>query len=153
MKVLWAVICEGSATDQETNNISLFTIVEEMHIPEPPGDEPPGDESAGDESAGDGSPLFPARLLLVALFSRSDFDIEEKGEARLVIHLANGQSVVTQPHLEVDLESAHRSRIKFNLPGIPVGGQGQYKFELQALSDESDWDPIFEVPIHVSFLT
>ena len=153
MKVLWAVICEGSAIDQETNNISLFTIVEEMHIPEPPGDESAGDEPPGDESAGDGSPLFPARLLLVALFSRSDFDIEEKEEARLVIHLANGQSVVTQPHLEVDLESAHRSRIKFNLPGIPVGGQGQYKFELQALSDESDWDPIFEVPIHVSFLT
>ena len=119
-----------------------------MHIPEPPEDEPPEDESASD-----GPPLFPVHLLLVALFSRSDFDREEKREARLVIHLANGLSVVTEPHLEVDLESAHRCRIKVNLPGIPVGGQGQYKFELQVLNDESDWDPIFEAPIHVSFLT
>ena len=143
MKVLWAVICEGSATDQESNNISLFNIVEEMHIPAPP-------ESEEESNA---PPLFAARLQLVALFSRSDFERSERKKARLVIRLPNGRSVITEPPLEVDLESAHRSRIRLNLPGIPTGGEGQCIFELQGQDEDAEWGPISEVPIHVSYLT
>ena len=36
MKVLWALLCKNVITDQDTNNISLIEVVDELTIPAPP---------------------------------------------------------------------------------------------------------------------
>ena len=37
MKVIWAVLCENSVIDRDTNNVSLLNVLEQMQlVAEPP---------------------------------------------------------------------------------------------------------------------
>ena len=142
MKVTWAVICEGSSIDQESNNISLFNLLDQLLLPEPP-----------DEMAESNRPVMAAvRLLLVAMFSRSDSDQGETATGRIAIHFPDDIEPQFLPVFEIDLESAHRLRGKFNLVGIPVSGEGLYHFQIQILGDDGNWDFAYEVPVEVSYL-
>lgn len=142
MKVIWAVLAEGSSVDRDTNNVSLFNVVEEMHVPAPP--ENPNDP--------DVLPLVPVRLVLVTLFARSATDQGETQQARLVVGLPGGRIAETDPHMDVDLESALRHRNRFNLGAIPIAGEGEYSFQIQRLDESNNWNLMFEVPLHVSYL-
>ena len=143
MKIIWAVICESSSTDQETNNISLFNLLDEIHLPEPPNYA----QEAGN------SLIAPVRLSLVALFTRSESDQSEEQEARIVVHFPDDGEPYIFGTFEVDLESVHRLRAKFNLPGIPVRSEGEYLYRIQGLDQSEEWHDLFELPLRIDFLT
>ena len=89
LKTNWAVIAENSAIDRDTNNISLFNVIEEVHIPEPP--EPRDD--------GDQLSVVALRFVFVALFARSEAGTGEKKEVRLTIALPDGKSSRNRPNI------------------------------------------------------
>lgn len=140
--MIWAVLCEGTSTDQETNNVSLFNILEEIHFPEPP------DQS----QEPDRFPITPVRFTLMALFSRTSVDEAEKSTARLVIGFPDSGPPDILPEFVVDLESAHRNRVKLNFGGLPVRGEGEYRFEIQSPSGNYEWFRLFEIPLQISYL-
>lgn len=142
MKVIWAVISESSSTDRESNNVSLFNILEEVHFPEPP-----------DESIEPGTfHIAPLRFLLMVLFARSDYDEGENHTCRLAVFCPNSPDPDILPEFGVDLETAHRVRTKLNIGGIPLRGEGEYRFEVQLSVREVHWQSIAEVPLRVSYL-
>ena len=141
MKVTWAVICEGTSTDVESNNVSLFNIYEEIHFPEPPVQEDDPDQVR----------LVPVRFAYMATFARSDIDRGETREARLAIVLPNGREAAADPHFAVDLESAPRSRIKIEVAMMPLSGEGEYRFQMQSLDDHGNWRHLFETPLQVHY--
>ena len=142
MKVIWAVLCESSSIDQETNNVSLFNILEEMHFLEPPHQ----DMTQGNVT------VAPFRFILIALFSRSDVNRGERSVARLVIASPGGLDSDTLPEFEVDLESAHRNRTRLNFGGFPLKGEGEYSFQIQTPDQGGDWQVLFELPLQVGYL-
>ena len=142
MKVIWAVLAEGSSVDRDTNNVSLFNVVEEMHVPAPP-------EPADDD---DLIPGVPVRLVLMILFSRSMIGEGERHEARLVLEMPNGRVAETNPGMEVDLETANRARHRINLGMIPIAGEGVYGFRIQQSDENGDWQLMCEVPLQVNYL-
>lgn len=142
MEVTWAIICESAVTDQETNNISLFNLLDEMQLPEPP-----------DPATEQSPPVMAAvQLLMVALFSRSDLERGEKEQARITINFPTAIEAQALPTFEIDLENAHRLRAKFNIAGFPVAGEGIYHFRIQQLNCDGDWSDLYEVPLQVSYL-
>lgn len=141
MKVTWAIICEGTSTDVENNNVSLFNIYEELHFPEPPMQEGEPDQVQ----------VVPVRFVYVATFARSDIDHGETHEARLAIVLPNGHEAAADPHFTVDLESAPRSRVKIEVAMMPLSGEGEYRFQMQSLDDQGNWLHLFETPLQVSY--
>ena len=141
MKILWAAICESLSVDQETNNVSLFNILEEVHFPEPP-------ELITEQ---ENMVVVPVQFVLMALFGRSDTEIGERGQARLVIALPDGTEAEADPRFEVDLESVHRARVKIDVAGIPLRGEGEYDFRIETLDQDSKWGLLFEIPLVIYF--
>ena len=142
MKVIWAMICEGSSTDTETNNISLFNVLDEINVPEPP-----------DNEGASSTQLFPMSLHLIVLFGRSEFDQKEQGLARVALLFPGERERAVLPEFDVRLDPAYRHRIKCEFGGFPIKGQGEYRFQIQTLDDIGNWDSIFEVPLMISFHT
>ena len=142
MKTNWAVIAENSAIDRDTNNISLFNVIEEVHIPEPP--EPRDD--------GDQLSVVALRFVFVALFARSEAGTGEKKEVRLTIALPDGKVAETGLTFEIDLDTADRTRIRINGSTLPLAGKGEYRFRIEGRDEDADWHLITEVPLQVGYL-
>ena len=143
MKVIWSIIAESSAVDRETNRVSLFNILEEAHLLDPPdrSDDP------------DIVPAVPAKYVVVTLFGRTTADEAETRQARLVVAMPDGKVVESDPLINVDLETARRHRSVVNLTAIPLGGQGEYRFLIQEPDENGGWRSMFEVPLHIDYLS
>lgn len=112
----WTVLCVRSATDKETNNISLFEVLEQIQIFGP--NRPPG-----------GTAVLPLTMELITLWERSDWTVPTRGTARAVIRLPDGE---TQPpiELDVDLTNAPRHRTLMRFSGLPFRDPGVIRFEV-----------------------
>lgn len=141
MKVIWVVLCQSSAVDRETNVVSLFNVVEEIHLPAQPLALPPEQQLPA------GTLLTPI-FQLVALWMRSAPDVPEQGRGRIQVLLPDGSLGMSQ-EFEVDLTQYLRLRFRSNLPGLPVGGEGVYRFLIDGKAADSEWTQMFELPLLV----
>ena len=144
MEVNWSIIAESSAIDSDTNNLSLFNIIEQVQIPEPP--------ERPESSDSDALHAVPLRFVVVILFSRSEPDRGEKKEARLVVAMPNGSVAETSLRFDVDLESATRNRTRINIGTLPLAGQGEYCFRIEGLDEDGEWQMMSEAPLLVEYL-
>ena len=141
MKVIWGVICRDASTDQRTNNISLFHVLEETHVPEPP-------ERRSDEEP---LPVAPIQFLLVVLFGRSDIRQPEQRKARTILSFPDGHDHEDIMDLEVDLNSAPRNRTTLEIIGLPIRGEGTYHFRIEVVDENAEWHQLFEMPLQVFY--
>lgn len=141
MKVLWAILCERAVVDQETNNISLFNVIEEVTIPA----QPP--MFLTDANAKN---VLPTAFELIVLWGRSNSDVPERGLGRVSILIPDATPKITQEH-DIDLSVFLRLRSKLRLPGLPVGGEGTYLFKIDGKLTGGEWTEMFELPLRVVF--
>ena len=141
MKVLWAIICQSSAVDQETNNVSLFNLLEQVHVPEPP---------TGGE-ANEPFPVAPISFSIVALLSRTNLSMGESGKGRIRIEFPSDAAPDLLPDFEYDLEVALHHRIRFHFQGMPIKGEGIYRFLIEEEAASGQWTQLFEAPLIVSY--
>ena len=132
--------------DRETNNVSLFNVVEELTVPAQP---PLTFAQLG----------LPHGVLLVAfqlvvLWVRSDLGVPERGQGRIRIETPN-QTIAHTQEIEVDLTQFLRLRAVIGLPGLPGlpagGGEGDYQFRIDGRSADSEWTEMFQLPLRVVF--
>ena len=140
MKVLWAVICQSCAVDRETNSVSLFNLLEQIHVPEPPTEE---EENIY-------LPTSPISFFLVASFSRTDLNVGERNRGRIRIEFPNAIEPDLLPDFEIDLKDAHRNRFRGQFPSMPVKGEGEYRFIIE-VDESGEWRQLFEIPLMVSY--
>lgn len=142
LKVIWAVLCRNSAIDKDTNNVSLFEIIEEITFPAPPPEPPQWQQLPARLSL---APLFQ----LIILWTRSNQEVPEQGRGRVRILLpANDREAMAQ-EFEVDLTQYLRLRNRINVPGFPVGPEGIYRFVVESMTGPSEWAQVFELPVRV----
>ena len=141
MKALWAIVCEGSSVDRESNSVSLFNVLEQVQFPEPP----------SVDATTDVRPAAPIAYRVVVLFCRSDPTIGEKRAARIALRFPTGEEPVIFPQGVIDLEVAQRNRLVSRFPFLPIDGEGTYYFVVEELADSAEWLQLFEVPLEVSF--
>ena len=117
MKVIWAVLCETSVVDRDTNNVSLLNVLEQMQlVAEPPvlSEAEPRPEA-----------MVPSQIQMVILSERTDMNVPEKGRCRLRLIAPDGKE--SHPSdFDVDLTKAPRHRFRMNFQGIPITIQGRY---------------------------
>jgi hypothetical protein len=140
MKHIWSVLCRTSSIDRETNLLSLFEVVEGIDVfPQ---------ESEISKIKG-----FPFHMTVVSMWWRSDLAIGELGYECLELIAPNGDRVTAleSPELEIDLQTAKRSRIRFNINGFPYVGDGIYTFVVKYReADEQEWRQVDTVPIEIN---
>jgi hypothetical protein len=140
MKVIWAVLCQSSVIDRDTNNISLFNVLEELTAI----------SAAPQEGTKGSTPAkgIPYIFDLVTLWSRSMQEIPEQGYGRVRLFTPEGESPLGSEY-EVDLTRYLRLRTRLHISGFPLKGEGIYRFVIDGKSETGDWTPMFEVPLRV----
>ncbi len=112
MRALWAIVCRGSSTDRDSNNISLFQVIEEIaaaarDIPE--------------SSEAQTRARLPIPCEFVVLWARTDADVPESALLGMRIRDAGTGAVLAQPPpIQTDLSGQERHRQTWRLDGIPL---------------------------------
>jgi len=135
---VWSVLCTKSSIDSDTNNISLFEILEQIQVSQFP------------EPAGDAITVVPMPVELVSLWTREPVGEPQQGECRLTMYSPRGKSLSSPPQV-MDLSKYRRFRSRFQIPGLPLDGPGLCEVEVQFRGgSEAEWNTVARVPIEVN---
>jgi hypothetical protein len=104
------LVCESVSTDQETNRVSLFHILEDFQLASP------------------GSPgVVLAQFAAVSCWNREEGDEERDFQALLRIHPPGGEAKEIAMNFRMERP---RQRLTLRFLGIPKMEPGQLRFEL-----------------------
>jgi hypothetical protein len=135
MEHIWSVLCSRASIDRETNNISLFEVIEQIQVL----DNPARDQLVGP-------------FELVSLWARG-VGGPERGRVRVAIRGPSGR-LLGQDVQEIDLREFKRVRARFRVAGIPIEGPGAYYFSIAVAGDEPEsWTEVAKIPLEVQVAT
>ena len=131
----WSVLCSLSSLDKETNNLSLFNVLEQFNIAGPREDE---------------RGLLPIACEIDSLWVRLEGK-PARGFTRTVVVGPSGETHPTK-EMMVDLAGdVDRFRTRLRMVGLPFLGYGVYWMDVEFRPDGSDkWDRVARVPLQVS---
>ena len=125
--------------DQDTNNVSLIDIAEEIAISTK---RPiPSDKWSG----------IPVEMTLVSLFTRSDYAAPERCHLRIELVAPDGKTFndAEIPLIEIDLDTHVRARTMVKLPAIPHRGVGVHNFVLYMELGNKAWRKVATIPVNI----
>ena len=108
---VWSILCANAVVDSESNNLSLFNILEQLTV-------------APDAQ-------LPATILvffeLVTLWSRTDLEQPGTGWSQVRVLEPQGKSAPLGK-TPIDLTQFRRFRNRFGIQGFTITGSGKYIF-------------------------
>ncbi len=134
---IWSILCTKTSIDKDTNNISIFDVIERISIAGAPSEE---------------NVALAVQAELAILWARSDHSIPETAVGRLRLVAPDG-AVLGTTGFEINLGEPHvRLRTVMRISSLPLRGPGIYNFvvEVQAPEDQR-WRPVSSTPLEVSF--
>ena len=135
MRHIFTILCSKVSIDRQSNNASLFDIIERIELEVPAGTQRPI--------------TFGFSGDLVTLWGRNDFNIPGSGYARTRL-LSPDNQVLAEFFNEVELQSAPRNRLMGHLNGLKVQGTGWHHFQVsQRDSPDADWEIVHEYPLEI----
>jgi len=134
---VWTVICRRATIDSETNSVSIFEVVEEMHVKGVSPSE---------------KVLVPRELELISLWARSDVGRPEVGHTRLRM-LTPKDETTGVAEGEIDLRGHRRLRFRLKLGTMALDGPGVYEFAIDLREGGGDWREVTRIPLDVVFET
>jgi len=140
LKHRWTLLCERFSIDQRSNNVTLFGIIDELHVP----------KSAVSEAMAAGKPAAAQiQSVLVVQTERSDVGVPEKGVIECRLFDAEGQELGSS-RADVSLERGRRARSAFNINVLPVTNEGIYLYRVFHVV-EGESQQVDELPLRVMF--
>ncbi len=130
----WSILCSSSSIDSDSNNISLFNVLERINI------EGPKDDERG---------ILPIEMEFISLWMQGDKP--GRGFARVLIQGPSGEIPPTN-ELLVDLsgDTIARFRTRHKFLGLPFVGFGTYWFHAELkLDGEEKWQTFARVPLEI----
>jgi hypothetical protein len=139
MKHVWSVLCTKGVTDKQSNNVSLFELLEEIHL----------STNVQVEEQGDMSSFGTNMANWISMFCRSDNDAPEKGNIKDEIRLPSGKTIGVRES-EIDLLNHKRRRLFRTLPIPPHNKPGIYLFVTSVKDQKNNrWKKVSEIPLEV----
>ena len=133
--LVFCALCHKAATDQDSNQISLLDVIEQIQV------------EVREKLVGGG--VVPMSAQFATFWTRSHYDVSEKVHARLrVIAPSDAQLAFTA--FEVDLEAKRNYRAVLKLQGLPVSESGRHWFLLETLNDNDTWSERGRFPLDVT---
>ena len=137
IKHVWTIVCSKASIDTQSNNVSLFNVLEQINIQD----------------------LVKPEFVLAFNFEvltcwiRENPETPCKGRQRLAfIDPMNKQ--LAHIELDINLAQTERARNRFQINSLPLTIPGRYFFrtDLQ-IEGESDWQTVNQYPLTVQFKT
>ncbi|MDR3574157.1 MAG: hypothetical protein P4L50_09855 [Anaerolineaceae bacterium] len=130
---IWTVICSNAIIDQDTNNISIFNILEQVNIPE---------DAVKNQAIG-------INVELLTLWIRSDLSKPARGISQVNLVAPDGE-VIQSSESQLDLSQFERLRSRSLYQGLAYRGEGVYHFAVEYKADEqADWQQVASIPLKV----
>lgn len=123
------LICESISVDHETNRISLFNVIDELHV----------------AAANNAAPVA-TQLVAVSSWNRVEGDEERELQAKLKIHGHHGEPIEFPVNFRMDRP---RYRLVMRMQGIPAARDSELRFEL-LLNDQhqASHSILIHAPVH-----
>jgi len=131
---VWSVLCAKTSVDSQTNNLSLFEVLEQVTVL---GGAPVDRKIA-----------IPMQLELASSWTRSDRAVGETATMRFRLIMPNG-IVENGPQTQVNMLLHERQRVLIKMNALPIHGQGQYEFLVEVLTPDNKWEECARVPLAV----
>ena len=131
---IWSVVCNGSSIDEETHNISLFNVLEQLRV-------------FSDLSS---SIDLTIHLEIFSLWTRDDENVPTSGKMRVFFCDPNNDCK-KKAELSIDLLEATLFRSRIRVENLELSISGKYKFlvELQQNGKDS-WVQVASLPILIT---
>ena len=128
---VWSVLCRKVSIDRETNNVSLFDVLEQVQLY----------QWSGEFSA------IAGPFELASLWYRSD--IPSRAEARVTLRGPSNR-LLTDLTQEIDLREFRRVRARYVIANIPIEGPGTYRFVVECKQQNAEvWSEVASLPLEV----
>jgi hypothetical protein len=134
---VWSVLCTKSSIDSQTNNVSLFEVIEQIEL-----------RFVGSSELPKGAPID---LELVTLWARENPSTPAEGEMRLRLLSPTGKDLAAFT-AKIDLKKAGRNRHQARMHGILLDGSGWYEWEVSCRVGEGKWTRVASVPLEVQLV-
>ncbi len=121
IKYVWSILCAGSSIDQQTNNLSLYNLIEELTLLR-------GDVENQKKTAQSAILPIAFPFQLITLWERSDMGAIETFVKMQLLDPA--EKVLNEIEYAVKIE-AHQERNRFtvNFNAFPFTADGSYQFK------------------------
>ena len=118
IKHVWSVLCSGVSIDQNTNNLTLFNIIEQIKI----------SENKLVKVEDENKLAIPLAFSLVTLWRREDHKFTEKVDVGIEVVDPNGLKRKSNLYSFKFTAGMKRMRYQIRWGGIKVTTSGTYKF-------------------------
>ena len=138
----WAILCQKSILNAETNNLSLIEILNNYDIPRPP-------ESQE-------MPFYPFDYEVVVEWQRDSLEKEQDIVFSLEISSPSGRTLLNGQRSVFFGDGVLKIITRLKLQGLPVPEIGFYKFKIQLpkeLEEEekANWETVKEVSLEINY--
>ncbi len=135
IKHIWSILAQSSSIDNDTNDLSIFNILNNLVV----------FAEAGSEIN------LPIKFEIVSLWERSEDEVPEHANSRIMFIDPNGSSkLMFKNTLEISKTHFLRTRVRF--PGMTLFHPGRYRIKIELKEAENKrWKKVCEIPFLVSF--
>jgi len=139
LRHIWSVVCAKAIIDQESNNVSLLEVLEEVGIEL---------EVQDKGSPPEGGIPFPFEW--ITLWARPEFGKPTSGQVKDVVLSPSGK-VIFEREYGIDLSAHERFRFRRGFRNLPVRESGQYQFCTQVRDEKKKvWQDVSSVPLTIA---
>jgi hypothetical protein len=148
---VWSVLCLRGIVDAETQQITLFEVVEKLTITATRDAVKRDIEEA---TAKGKVPLMTHPMQIVSWWVRSEHDVPEEGALRLRVLSPSGEGPQAGP-FPINLRDNHGFRFSAKNPAVPIhniedlGKYWWYIMEQRTGEGEEDWETVARLPLKV----
>jgi hypothetical protein len=134
---VWAILCEQSIINQETDSISLIEVIEEIVVPPPSGDETP----------------FVLFNFSLVIYWKTQELFGEENEPRFRLRVVSpSKEVLLEGERNIDFLERPKTFTILRFTGFPVPESGLYEFQIQLPNyDEVTWENVQSVTLQVNY--
>ena len=134
---IWSVFCRRAVVDEQTNNVSLFEIIEQISGEIPASLTP------------DQRPAVAIDAQLISFWIRDTEEVPEKGKARISYIGPSGDALIPPREYDIDLTAKSRVRSIGTISGLPTPESGYYRIKVELSKDDTEWTEVASIPLDV----
>src|SRR4030042_331045 len=134
---IWTVVCSKSIIDHQSNNITLFNVLEQISVTLPV------------EKGKEKHILIPLSFEVVSFWTRKEEHKADRGTARLSFITPSGNVSSTYEY-EIDLSEYIRTRMIVGTAGLEFQESGIHYFHVELQCDGDDkWQSVARIPLQI----
>lgn len=146
LKHVWSVICGKSSIDKETNNVSLFDVLEQLSFAASGQDIEQVKETARKDHV-----VVPFNFEVTSLWERSDVGVDLTVETEITVVDPNNKRLQSFSNTLTFPVGKRRMRVANRISGMPVTESGIYHVVVALKEKEGEnYKPYAEIPLEIA---